>query len=93
MASFSCPRYGYMERPDVPAALRLVDPAETEGRIDIDNASYFLSKVEVVAGPKPTMALWRKRLFIATTHMAGDSPGYFGLPLERTVIVGARIEV
>lgn len=90
---FVSARYGYMERPDVPAALRLVDPTQTEGRIDIDHASYFLSKVDVVAGPEPTMAHWRKRLFVATTHMAGDSPGYFGLPLERTVVVGARIEV
>lgn len=90
---FVSARYGYMERPDVPAVLRLIDPAETEGWIDVGNASYFLSKVDVVVGLNPTMALWRKKLFIATTHVAGDSPGYFGLPLERTVIVGARIEV
>ncbi|MCB0924713.1 MAG: KUP/HAK/KT family potassium transporter [Mycobacterium sp.] len=90
---FVSARYGYMERPDVPAALRLVDPSETEGRIDIGSASYFLSNVDVVIGPKPTMALWRKKLFIATTHIAGDSPGHFGLPSERTVIIGARIEV
>lgn len=86
-------RYGFMERPNVPAALALVDPALTEGPIDLDNASYFLSKVEVIAGPAPTMAQWRKRLFIAISHMTGDAAGYFGLPLERTVIVGARVEV
>lgn len=34
-------RYGYMERPDVPAALALVDPALTEGAIDLGNATYF----------------------------------------------------
>lgn len=90
---FVSARYGYMERPNVPAALRLVDPADTEGGIDIDNASYFLSTIDVVAGPEPTMAPWRKRLFIATTHMTADAPGYFGLPRDRTLIVGARIEV
>ena len=86
-------RYGYMERPDVPAALRLVDPIDTEGRIDLANASYFLSKVDLIAGPQPTMAPWRKRLFIAISHMTGDAAGYFGLPLDRTVIIGARVEV
>ncbi len=90
---FVSARYGYMERPDVPAALRLVDPIDTEGRIDLDDASYFLSKVDLVAGPQPTMAPWRKRLFIAISHMTGDAAGYFGLPLDRTVIIGARVEV
>jgi KUP system potassium uptake protein len=90
---FVSARYGYMERPDVPAALRLVDPIDTEGRIDLDNASYFVSKVDLVAGPQHTMAPWRKRLFIAISHMTGDAAGYFGLPLERTVIIGARVEV
>lgn len=85
--------YGYMERPDVPAALSLVDPIDTEGRIDLANASYFLSKVDLVAGPEHTMAPWRKRLFIAVSHMTGDAAGFFGLPLDRTVIIGARVEV
>ncbi len=90
---FVAASYGYMERPDVPAALRFVDPIDTEGRIDLENASYFLSKVDLVAGPKRTMAPWRKRLFIAVSHMTGDAAGYFGLPLDRTVIIGARVEV
>jgi KUP system potassium uptake protein len=86
-------RFGYMERPDVPAALRLLDPSLAQGAIDIDHASYFLSRVEVVAGPEPTMAPWRKRLFIAITHMKTEAAGYFGLPLDRTVIIGSRVEV
>ena len=85
-------RYGYMEQPDVPAALRLVDPALTEGSVDIDTASYFLSDVALHAGPQPTMAQWRKRLFIAISRMTSDAE-YFGLPMDRTVIIGARIEI
>jgi KUP system potassium uptake protein len=85
--------YGYMERPDVPAALRLLDPAHTEGRIDIDTASYFLSELELTAGDQPTMAPWRKRLFIATSYITSDAAGFFGLPLDRTVSIGSRIEV
>ena len=88
--SISC---GYMERPDVPATLRLRDPSSIEGPVDLDNATYFLSKVELVAGSEPTMAPWRKRLFIAVSHMTGDAAGFFGLPLDRTVIIGSRIEV
>jgi len=90
---FVSARFGYMERPNVPAVLRLVDPMTTEGAIDVDNASYFLSKLDLCAGPEPTMAAWRKRLFIATSYIASDAAGFFGLPLDRTVIIGARIEV
>lgn len=86
-------KFGYMERPNVPAALRLVDPARIDGAIDLDTVSYFLSKVDLCAGPEPTMAAWRKRLFITTAHITADAAGYFGLPLEQTVIIGARIEV
>ena len=85
--------YGYMEKPNVPSALRLLDPAHTEGHIDADTASYFLSKLELTAGDEPTMAEWRKRLFIATSYITSDAAAYFGLPLDRTVVIGSRIEV
>jgi KUP system potassium uptake protein len=85
--------YGYMERPNIPAALRLLDPAHTEGNIDVDAASYFLSKLELMAGKEPTMTPWRKRLFIATSYITADAAAYFSLPLDRTVIIGSRIEV
>ncbi len=86
-------QFGYMETPNVPDTLRLLDPAQTEGPISIDDASYFLSKLELTKGAAPTMASWRKRLFIATSYTTADAAEYFGLPLERTVIMGSRIEV
>ena len=86
-------RFGYMERPDVPRALSLLDPEQTEGPIDLDRASYFLSKLELTEGEAPTMAAWRTRLFIATSHITADAAAHFGLPLDRTVVVGSRIEI
>jgi Ca2+-binding EF-hand superfamily protein len=85
--------FGYMETPNVLAALRLLDPTQTEGTIAIDDASYFLSKLELIKGAAPTMAPWRKRLFIATSSITADAADYFGLPPDRTVIMGSRIEV
>ncbi len=86
-------RYGYMETPVLPDVLRRLDPARTEGRIDLDHASYFLSKIELRRGPEPTMATWRKRLFIATSYITADAAEHFGLPRDRTVIMGSHIEV
>ncbi len=86
-------RYGYMEAPDVPAALRALEPELTEGPLDLDQAAYFLSKIELRAGPEPTMATWRKRLFIATSHITADAAEQFGLPRDRTLIMGSNIDV
>jgi KUP system potassium uptake protein len=86
-------RFGYMETPDVPAALRTLDPAVTEGRLEVEEASYFLSKIELRRGTAPTMAPWRKRLFIATSYITADAVEHFGLPRDRTVIMGSNVDV
>ena len=85
--------FGYMEKPNVLGALRLLDPAQTEGTVAIDDASYFLSKLELTKGTAPIMARWRKQLFIATSYITADAADYFGLPPDRTVIMGSRIEI
>ncbi|MFD2416354.1 potassium transporter Kup [Amycolatopsis pigmentata] len=86
-------RFGYMETPDVPGALAGLAPDATEGPLELTDASYFLSKIELRRGDEPTMAEWRKRLFIATSYITADAAEYFRLPRERTVIMGSRIEI
>jgi len=86
-------RFGYMETPDVRRALHALEPTKTEGSIGIDDASYFLSKIELTKGKEPTMPTWRKNLFIATSRLSTDSAEYFNLPQDRTVIEASRIEV
>ena len=86
-------RFGYMETPDIRRALRLLEPAKTEGLIAIDDASYYLSKIELVKGGAPTMPAWRKNLFIATSYLSADPVEAFDLPPDQTLIIGSRIEV
>jgi KUP system potassium uptake protein len=86
-------RFGYMENPDVPGTLAMLDPARTEGPLQLDQASYFLSTIELRRGKEPTMEPWRKRLFVATSHITADAAEHFGLPRDRTVIMGSHIEV
>jgi KUP system potassium uptake protein len=85
-------KFGYMEASNVPDALRLLDPEYTEGPINVDEASYFLSKLELDPSPEPTMAQWRKSLFIATSYLTADATDFFHLPRGRTVIMGSQIE-
>jgi KUP system potassium uptake protein len=86
-------RFGYMETPDVRGALDHLTPRVTEGRLNLDQASYFLSKIELRRGSERTMAGWRKRLFVATSYITADAAEYFNLPRERTVIMGSHVDV
>ncbi|TDW92435.1 potassium transporter Kup [Kribbella sp. VKM Ac-2566] len=86
-------KFGYMEAPDVPSALAQLEPDESEGPLDLDKASYFLSKIELRRGKAATMAGWRKQLFLATSHITADAAEHFGLPRDRTVIIGSHIEL
>jgi KUP system potassium uptake protein len=86
-------RFGYMDRPAVPPILRQIAGAETELPIEDGDASYFLSTIDLTRGSSRAMSRWRKTLFLATARITADAADYFGLPRDRTVIIGARIEV
>jgi KUP system potassium uptake protein len=42
---------------------------------------------------KVRRCLRRKQLFIATSYITADAADYFGLPPDRTVVMGSRIEI
>jgi KUP system potassium uptake protein len=86
-------RFGYLDQQDVPALLPLIRQADTEGILDQDQLSYFLSRIEIVPGSTPGMSRWRKRLFIATSRITADAAEYFRLPREQTLVMGSRIEL
>jgi KUP system potassium uptake protein len=86
-------RFGYIDTPNVPDVLRQLETAEIECPLEVDEASYFLSTIELRLGDAPTMTRWRKRLFLATSRITADAAEYFGLPRDRTVIMGSQIDV
>jgi KUP system potassium uptake protein len=85
-------RYGFQDDIDIPAALR-GSLKQLEGDVDLERASYFVSRAAIVVTDKPGMARWRKRLFAAIARNAATPVGYFKLPDERTVVMGAHIEL
>jgi KUP system potassium uptake protein len=90
--SFVRARHGYFEEFNVPATIRLIAKTGIECPLEVDTASYFLSRVELKPSHKPGMSLWRKRLFLATASITAEPADYFRLPRERTVILGSQIE-
>jgi KUP system potassium uptake protein len=86
-------RYGFQDHQDLPEILREAIRKGLECPVEIEEASYFLSKIDLVVTDHPGMAVWRKRLFVATAHLAADPVDSFSLPRRRAVLMGSLIEV
>ena len=81
--------YGYMDSPNVPAALGV-------GRkpgLDVMSTSFFLSRRSLSPSPRGGMPLWQDKLFIFLARNASDATRYFRIPTDRTVEIGTRIIV
>jgi KUP system potassium uptake protein len=85
-------RYGFQDRPHVPETLRAVEAAVGLG-LDVDGASYFLSRVTIAPQRGSGMAMWRKRLFVSMERNGAGRAEYFGLPPHQVVSFGSQIEV
>jgi KUP system potassium uptake protein len=85
-------RYGFQDRIDIPRTLRLA-ATRMESEVDLDAVSYFISRITIVPTDAPGMARWRKRLFTAIARNAANPVPYFGLPDDRTVVMGSHIEL
>jgi KUP system potassium uptake protein len=87
-------RVGYSEEPDVPAALAMArKQGVLERNLDLEHASYFLSRIHILPNGQPNMPRWRKRLFCAMARNAANPVEHFGLPGDRTVEVGSQIRL
>jgi KUP system potassium uptake protein len=86
-------RFGFQDEQDIPTALRRTRGRTAALECDADSATYYLSRVVVVRGRTPGMSTWRKRLFVGLSHNAANPAADFHLPVERTVLMGSRIEL
>ena len=87
-------RNGYHEPIDVPAALRLCrKQGLLERNLDLEHASYFVSRIAIKPTDAPPMRPWRKKLFVGMARNATRPIDAFQLPSDRTVIVGSQIDL
>jgi KUP system potassium uptake protein len=84
-------RFGYMEQPDVPAALRMCEPYGLS--IDPRQASYFLGRRAIRTSPKARMPFWQQRLFIMLANQSARAIEFFRIPPERVVELGMQMSV
>ncbi|MBV9473664.1 MAG: KUP/HAK/KT family potassium transporter [Solirubrobacterales bacterium] len=87
-------RCGYQDRQNVPQALQLCrKQGLLERNLDLEHASYFLSRITITPTDATVLKGWRQRLFVVMARNAASPIEHFGLPSQRTVMVGWRISV
>ena len=85
-------RFGYHDKLSVPDALALArKQGLLERNLDLEHASYFVSRITITPTDAPGMRPWRKSLFIAMARNATSAIEHFGLPSDRTVIMGSQV--
>ncbi|MCE7031139.1 potassium transporter Kup [Lysobacter sp. GX 14042] len=86
-------RFGFMEVPDVPLAL--MRSCDEEGGMVIDpmETTWFASRETVVAMGNRGMPVWRDRLFAFMHRNAAPASGFFHIPGNRMVELGAQVEI
>jgi len=84
-------RFGYMEDPDVPKALKQwsipgppFDPMDT---------TFFASREALTAKADQGMALWRDKLFLVMSRNATPATEFFGIPGNRLVELGTQVVI
>lgn len=84
-------RYGFMQTPDVPQALRLC--REHGLTVDLGRTSFYLGRETLLVTGSSTMSRWRKALFAFVSRNARPATDYFGLPPNRVVELGMQVSL
>jgi KUP system potassium uptake protein len=85
-------RFGYHDKLSIPDALALArKQGLLERNLDLEHASYFVSRITITPTDAPGMRRWRKTLFIGMARNASSAIDHFGLPGDRTVIMGSQV--
>jgi KUP system potassium uptake protein len=83
--------YGFMEEPDVPAALTA---AGIQGfDFDVGRTTFFVGLETLLSSARKGMWQWRERLFAVMSRNAVRATSFFRIPPERVVELGMQIEL
>lgn len=84
-------KYGFMEEPDVPAALGSI--TNCGPAFKMMDTSFFLARQTLLPSSRPGMAIWREKLFSWMLRNAESAMEFFRLPTNRVVELGSQVEI
>jgi KUP system potassium uptake protein len=83
-------RYGFMQRPDIPAALRAATPGVPANEGD---ATYYIGRETFLATDAGRMGRWSETLFGFVARNARPASAWFNIPPERVVELGLQLDL
>ena len=83
--------FGFMEEPDVPAALSNIHMRGIE--FDPADVTYFIGRESIVAGKAPGMHPAAEHLFVMLNRGADSASRFFSLPADKVFEVGSQVEI
>ncbi|NJC88320.1 MAG: potassium transporter Kup [Desulfuromonas sp.] len=85
-------RYGFMQNPHVPVALRECEPHGLA--VDFEHITYYLSRERIIAPHRgPVLLNWREKLFALLNRNTLNATAFFNLPPEQVVELGQQVEI
>jgi len=85
-------RYGFMQMPNIPVALRLCGKLGLD--IDQDNITYYVGRETLIASQKVSPWWpWRRHLFVFLARNAMRNTAFYHLPPEDIVELGFQVEI
>jgi KUP system potassium uptake protein len=83
--------YGFMQQPDIPAALALCTRAGLP--FEMMETTFVLGREYVIPTKLPGMAIWREHMFAWMMRNATSANDFFRIPANRVVELGSQIEI
>ncbi|QDU62472.1 potassium transport protein Kup [Planctomycetes bacterium Pan216] len=84
-------RYGYMQNPNLPAALKLAE--ELGVSVDPETTNYYFASTTVVVFGHEYWGKWRRSIFAFLLRNSPRRYGDFRVPLERVFTIVLRVRI
>ncbi|MFI5271149.1 MAG: potassium transporter Kup, partial [Candidatus Saccharimonadales bacterium] len=78
-------RYGFHDSINIPESLRAVHKNHPVFKVDLSDASYFISLSRVIPSKRHNLMRWRKTLYCLMSRNAISTSDYYRLPVGRTL--------
>ena len=84
-------RYGFMQTPNIPVALRLCEGLGLV--VDLDTTTFYVGRVSLWPRRDFGLPLWQDRIFDFMARNAARATVFYHLPPERVVEIGIQVEI